>query len=83
MPSRWPRQDNFAVLRRGVAGFARLVGKRRMQELPHQFRHRRLVRIVAAGAIRFGEWLILMRLLQGRIFHVVTIDAQRRSALVR
>ena len=39
------------------------------------------MRIVAAGAVRLFEWLIVMRLLQGSVFYIVTIDAQRRSCL--
>jgi hypothetical protein len=75
------RQNDFAVLGRGMAQVARLVGEWRMQELPHQLGRCRLMRIVATGAIRRGERLIVMRLLQAGVLHVVTIDAQRRSAL--
>jgi len=75
------REDNFSVLRGSMAGIARFIGKRWMQELPHQLRRGRLVRIVALCAVRFLKWLIVVRLLQRRVFHVVTIDAQRGRGL--
>lgn len=61
-----------------VAGLAR---ERRMQELPHQLRDGRLVRIVATGAVRRREGLIVMGLLQACVLDVVAINAQCRSAL--
>ena len=39
------------------------------------------MRIVATGAVRRREGLIVMRFLQGRILDVVTIDADSGSAL--
>ena len=39
------------------------------------------MRIVALHAIRSGEWLIVMRLLQGFVFRVMAIDAQGRRRL--
>ena len=73
------RQDNFSVFGGSMARVTRFICKRRMQELPHQLRRRRLMRIVALRAICLLKWLIVVRLLQCRIFHVVTIDAQRWS----
>src|SRR5215471_10004439 len=60
-----------------MAGVARLVGKRRMQKLPHQLWRRRLMRIMTTGAISLLKWLVLMCLLQCCIFHIVAIDAER------
>ena len=64
-----------------MAEIARLVGKRRMQELPHQFRRRRLVRIVATGAVRSSEGLIVMRLLQARVLRVMAVETERGGGL--
>ena len=73
------RQDDFAVLCRLMAGVARATGEGRMGELLHQLRLRRLVRIVTLNAIGCGEWLSLVRLDQAGIFHIVAVDAERRS----
>ena len=73
------RQHDLAVLRRLVADVAGAAGERRMRELLHQLRLRRLVRIVTLNAIGGGERLPLVRLDQAGIFHVVAVDAQRRS----
>jgi len=37
------------------------------------------MRIVTAGAVRLFERLVLVRILQGSVFHIVAIDAERRS----
>ena len=58
------RQDNFSVLRGRVANLALFVGKWRMGESCHQLGSRRLVRIVAAYAIRGFKRLVLVSLLQ-------------------
>jgi len=71
-------QDNFSILCRLVAAVAHLVVERIVQECLHQLRLRRLVRVVALQAVRAGEWLVLMRLLQSRILCVMALDAQRR-----
>src|ERR1035437_7927168 len=73
------RQDYFPILRRSMADFALLVGKRGMRELCHQLGCRRLVRIVAAQAVRRAEGLVLVRLLQGGILRIMTIHAERRG----
>ena len=73
------RQNHFAILRRGMAGIATLVRKRRMGKLGHQLRRCGLVRVMALQAVRRTKRLVLMRLLQGRIFRIVAIHAQRRS----
>ena len=39
------------------------------------------MRIVAGRAVRGSERLIVMRLLQRRILHIVAIEAERRSRL--
>src|SRR5450631_4452089 len=72
-------EDNLAVLGRRVAQFAFPVGERRMYEFRHQLRRRRLMWIVTAQAICRAEGLIVMRLLQGGLFRVMTVGAQRRS----
>src|ERR1700756_2691146 len=64
-----------------MAEIARLIRKWRMQELPHQLGRRRLVRIVATGAVRGSEGLIAMGLLQARVLRVMAVEAQRGSAL--
>lgn len=75
------RKHHFAVLRGSVAGVARLVRERRMQELPHQLRCVGLVRVVAARAIRGRKGLVVMRLLQTGVLDVVAVHAERWSSL--
>jgi hypothetical protein len=73
-------QHHFAVFSGSVAGAASVfVSKRWMQELGHQLRSGRLVRIVAAEAIGFFKGLVLMGLLQCCIFWIVAIDAESGS----
>src|SRR3984957_846184 len=74
-------EHDFSVLGRRMAQVARLIRKRRMQKLPHQLRSRRLVRIMATGAVRGRERLVVMRLLQVRRLDVVAVNAQSWSAL--
>ena len=73
-------QNHFAVLRGRVAGIATLVRKWRMGKPRHQFRQRRLVRVMALRAARGGEGLPLMRFNQRFIFYVVASDAERGHA---
>ena len=72
------RQDNFSVLRGRVANLALFVGKWRMGESCHQLGSRRLVRIVAAYAIRGFKRLVLVSLLQVRAFYVMASDTKLR-----
>ena len=74
-------QNHFAVFRRGMAGIATLVRERRMLELGHQLGCGGLMRIMALQAIRRGERLILVGLLQRGIFQVMAIGTKRRGSL--
>ena len=58
------REHYFAIFGWRVAELAGLVREGRVQELPHQLRRGRLVRIVATGAVRRRKRLIVMGLLQ-------------------
>src|SRR5208337_2916521 len=70
-------QDNLSVFRRGVAGIAGLLGKRRMGKFLHQLGQRRLVRIVALRASGRGKGLSLVSLDEGGVFDVVAVHAER------
>lgn len=72
-------QDNFAIFGRRVAELAVPVGEGWMHELRHQLGRGRLVRIMTAQAIGCAERLIMVRLLQGGVFRVMTVHAQRRG----
>lgn len=74
-------QNHFSVFRCLVADFALFFAERQVNELLHQLRAIGLVRVVAGQAIRLLEWLILMRLCQVAVFHVVAIQAESRSRL--
>src|SRR5215469_5618225 len=67
-------ENDFSVLGRRVTDFAGLVGKRRMRELLQQLGFCRLMRIVALDAVRPRKGLMVMRLLECRVFRVVTIE---------
>ena len=69
-------QDHLSIFSRSVACIAALLGKRRMDKPRHQLWRRRLVRIMATGAVRGSEGLILMRFLQRCILDIVTVHAQ-------
>ena len=75
------RQDDFAVFGRRVARVAGFLRERGMEEPRHQLGRCRLMRIVTGQAIRRAEGLVLMRLLQRGVFHVVAIQAKRRNRL--
>jgi hypothetical protein len=72
------RQYDLAVFGRRVAGVALPAGKGCVRELRHQFWLSGLMRIVAGEAVSLINWLILVRLGDGRILRIVAIDAQRR-----
>jgi len=74
-------QDHFAIFRRSMTGIATLLRKGRMRELGHQLGRRGLVGIMALQTVGGGKRLVLVRLLQGGIFQIVAIHAQRRSGL--
>src|SRR5215469_15930836 len=74
-------KNDLAIFRRSMAGGARLLGKRGMEKPCHQLGRRGLMRVMAAGAVRCREGLILMCLLEGLILGVVAIQAERRHAL--
>src|SRR5215472_12793460 len=74
-------KNDLAIFRRSVAGGARLLGKRGMEKPCHQPGRRGLVRVMAAGAVRCREGLILMCLLERCVLGVVAIQAERRHRL--
>ena len=74
-------KHHFSVLRGRVAHVTALVRKWRVRERLHQFRIRRLVRIMAGQAVRSSERLVLVCLLQVGVFWIVTLDAQSRRRL--
>ena len=73
------RQNHLASHSRLMAALAHLVFEWIVRERLQQLGRPGLVRIMALNAIRSGKWLILVRLLQARVFGIVAIDAQRRS----
>ena len=75
------RQDDLSFFGRLVAAVAHLAFERSVQEGLHQLRLCRLVGVVALQAVGGSERLILMRLLQRGIFHVMAIDAKRGDIL--
>ncbi len=75
------RQNHFAVFCRLVANITLLFGEGRVNECLHQLRPVGLVRIMALQAIRVFKWLVLMRLGEIRVLHVMAIEAQRRNCL--
>src|SRR5579885_306458 len=74
-------QDHLAVFRRLVAGLAHLVFERIVRERLQQLGRSRLVRVVALNAVGRRKRLILVRLLQVRVFRIVAVEAQRRGRL--
>ena len=75
------RENDFPVLGRSVADLALLVGERWVGKLGHQLGSSGLVRIVAAYAVRSLEGLVLVRLLQVSILHIMAVDAEGRGRL--
>src|ERR1700735_4884909 len=71
------KYSTCARLRR-IAGLHR---EGRMEELRHQLGRCRLMRVVTGQAIRRAEGLILMRLLQPSVLHVVAVQTKRRNRL--
>src|SRR6516225_1966007 len=66
-------QSDLPLFCRRVADSALLVRERRMYELGQQFGGVGLVRIVALHAIGSSKRLVLMRLLELRVFRIMTI----------
>ena len=64
-----------------MARIAGLLREGRMEELRHQLGRCRLMRVVTGQAIRRAEGLILMRLLQPSVLHVVAVQTKRRNRL--
>ncbi len=74
-------QYDLSILCRRMADFALLVGKWGMGEFCHQLGSGRLVRIMTAQAIRRLERLVLVRLLEFGVLHVMAAEAKRRRCL--
>ncbi len=71
-------RENYLSVHWGlVAGIAHLVFERIVQIGLHQFGRPGLMRIVALNAVGAAEGLILVGLLQARVFGIVAIDAER------
>src|SRR5579872_4574973 len=75
------REDDFAVLSRGVADVTLLVGEGRMRELGHQLGRGGLMGIVTGEAISFFKRLVLVSLLQVGALGVMAIDAESGRGL--
>ena len=71
-------ENDFAVLRRAVAGLTLLFCKRIMRELLQQLWTVGLMRIVAFKAIGFGERLIMVCFDQAFVLHIVTVETECR-----